>query len=75
MQNRQDSIDTITPSSTGFFSIVTRSAGGLLDALLTWQDRARERHALAAMDEHALKDLGLTKVDVEMELSKPFWRS
>ena len=34
----------------------------------------RERRALQAMDDAALKDMGLSRADVEGELAKPFWR-
>jgi hypothetical protein len=35
---------------------------------------SRERRALQALDDAALKDIGLTRVDIEVELNKPFWR-
>ncbi len=47
---------------------------GLFDALLRWQDRASGRYHLAEMDEHALKDVGLTDADIYKEYSKPVWR-
>lgn len=34
----------------------------------------RQRKALAALDDHMLKDIGLTRCDVEAEVSRPFWR-
>lgn len=39
----------------------------------TWQERARARHRLERLDDHALADMGLTRGDVERETSKPFW--
>ena len=42
--------------------------------LLRWQERATERHFLAGLDDHALKDVGLNRADIEQEASKPFWR-
>lgn len=47
----------------------------LLDALLTWQQRAAERRHLAALDDRLLKDMGLSRADVAQELEKPVWRS
>jgi uncharacterized protein YjiS (DUF1127 family) len=44
-----------------------------LDLLLAWQTRAAERGQLAAMDDRLLRDVGLTRSDVERERSKPFW--
>ncbi len=48
--------------------------GRLLSSLLDWQARAGERHRLAALDDYMLKDIGLTRADVEHEVRKPFWR-
>ena len=42
--------------------------------LLRWQERATERHLLAGLGDHALKDVGLSRADIEQEASKPFWR-
>lgn len=45
--------------------------------LAIWQDRIRTRWKLAQMAQenpHLLKDIGLTKQQVEREIAKPFWR-
>ena len=42
--------------------------------LLAWQQRARERHNLAAMSDHMRRDLGLSESDIFREAEKPFWR-
>jgi len=49
------------------------SAGWLLARLRRWHRLARQRRQLAVLDEHALKDLGLSRADVEAEISRPFW--
>ncbi|QDO99595.1 DUF1127 domain-containing protein [Ferrovibrio terrae] len=42
--------------------------------LLDWQRQARERAELAGLPQEILKDVGLTRADVEAELSrKPVW--
>lgn len=43
--------------------------------LLDWQGRANERHFLAALDDRALADMGLSRADVMRETAKPFWRA
>ncbi len=48
---------------------------GLLHTVSVWRARARQRHALSMLDDHMLRDIGLTRVDVEREGSKPFWRA
>lgn len=42
--------------------------------LLGWQERARERRHLLELSDHMLRDLGLSRADVENEVSKRFWR-
>ena len=46
-----------------------------MDTVLDWQDRARQRHHLGEMDDHLLRDIGLSRADLEYESSKPFWRA
>jgi uncharacterized protein YjiS (DUF1127 family) len=46
-----------------------------LGLLLTWQERAEQRQALAEMSERLTKDLGLTAADIASEVNKPFWRA
>jgi uncharacterized protein YjiS (DUF1127 family) len=44
------------------------------DLLSTWYLRARERRHLKMLDDHMLKDIGVTRADVEFEVQKHFWR-
>ena len=44
------------------------------DMVLRWQDRARERHYLAMLDDHMLRDMGISRADAEQESAKSFWR-
>jgi uncharacterized protein YjiS (DUF1127 family) len=44
------------------------------DLLLIWHERARQRRQLSSLNDHMLRDLGLTRADVMAETSKPFWR-
>jgi uncharacterized protein YjiS (DUF1127 family) len=44
------------------------------DLLLIWHERARQRRQLLSLNDHMLRDLGLTRADVMAESSKPFWR-
>lgn len=46
----------------------------LVETLYSWQQRAMERQQLRQMDDHLLKDMGISRADVEYEASKPFWR-
>ncbi|MBF0277870.1 MAG: DUF1127 domain-containing protein [SAR324 cluster bacterium] len=43
--------------------------------LLFWLERAKERRNLAMMDEHQLKDLGVSRFDAVKETEKWFWQN
>ncbi|MGD0433403.1 MAG: DUF1127 domain-containing protein [Acetobacteraceae bacterium] len=56
-----------TESWTALLKSVARTLG-------VWRSRYRERHAFPVLDHRELRDLGLSRWDVERELAKPFWR-
>ena len=42
--------------------------------LARWIERRRQRKALASLDDHQLRDIGITRLDAARECEKPFWR-
>ena len=46
----------------------------VVDTSLAWRRRAIERGRLAALDERLLKDIGINRLDVLREVSKPVWQ-
>lgn len=48
--------------------------GRLIETLTTFQARAEQRRDLGRLDDRALKDIGITRADVELECNKPFWQ-
>ncbi|RWM16067.1 MAG: DUF1127 domain-containing protein [Mesorhizobium sp.] len=46
-----------------------------LRLLARWYDRHLQRLDLAEIDEHLLRDLGLTPEDVRRECAKSFWQA
>jgi uncharacterized protein YjiS (DUF1127 family) len=44
-----------------------------LNKLITWQERAEQRHALSELNERMLKDIGVNAADAYKETRKPFW--
>jgi uncharacterized protein YjiS (DUF1127 family) len=55
-------------------SMSRASIVGRAEVLLTWLERARQRRHLGQLSDHMLKDIGLSRADVESETAKPFWR-
>lgn len=43
-------------------------------AVARWEDRRRTRSALARLDDHLLRDIGLPMDHAQTECAKPFWR-
>lgn len=47
----------------------------LIKLLQTFQQRSIQRRELRSLDERGLRDIGLTRADVDHEASKPFWQA
>jgi uncharacterized protein YjiS (DUF1127 family) len=45
------------------------------DVLARWLDASRSRQTLDELDEHLLRDIGLTRDEARREASKFFWQS
>ncbi|MNZ63238.1 hypothetical protein D3C78_813820 [compost metagenome] len=41
--------------------------------LRRWRELHRQRKQLAALSDYMLKDIGLTRADIEQEIERPFW--
>ena len=46
----------------------------LIDTIAVWTERRRQRQALAALDDHLLNDVGLSREQASREAAKPFWK-
>jgi uncharacterized protein YjiS (DUF1127 family) len=47
----------------------------IVNGAATWYQRASDRRALRALDDHLLSDIGLSRADVEFEASKRIWQA
>ena len=47
---------------------------GVRATLREWRQRRIGRLELARFDERMLRDIGITRLDAEYEINKPFWR-
>lgn len=46
----------------------------LADLLLTWLRRSQQRRQLGSLGDRMLKDIGVSRADVDYETSRRFWR-
>lgn len=64
---------------SGLAQIVATDLAPVLDRIIetpiAWLDRMRERRQLAGLSDDMLKDMGVSRADVEHVVAKPFWRS
>ena len=71
--------ETIPQLDSGtLLRVLMLSTGELLRrafmAVGTWLARSQQRHALRMLDDHLLKDIGITREQARIESTKPFWR-
>lgn len=59
------------PPARRSFPFITKVGWRLL---ARWYDRHLQRRDLSEIDDHLLRDLGLTPEDVRRECAKSFWR-
>jgi uncharacterized protein YjiS (DUF1127 family) len=62
------------PAADRVTRVGSRPLWRLLDVLFSALERRKQRHALMGLDDHLLKDIGVSRSEVEQEVSKPFWR-
>ena len=53
---------------------VINPSKNLLRTFKFWIERAHQRKQLAKLGDRMLKDIGITRVDVNREIAKPFWK-
>ncbi len=66
-------IDTIASSTASPSFGLPPWVRRCMHVLALWAERGRQRRQLAALNDAALKDIGLTRLDVRTEVEKPFW--
>ncbi len=63
------------PESThGLVTRLVRLPLAILETLLVWQERARQRRQLASLDDRLLSDMGVSRTEAERGAAIPFWR-
>ncbi len=46
----------------------------ILDRLVQWRERARQRRQLLELNDRLLRDIGIDRINAVREGTKPFWR-
>jgi uncharacterized protein YjiS (DUF1127 family) len=59
-------IALLAPSRTG--------VRHFLRVLSAWRTRVQERQMWLMVSDHILRDIGVTREEINLEVSKPFWR-
>ncbi len=77
-QAHSDGMLDLVPRS-GLAQIIAADLAPVLDRIvetpIAWLERMRERRQLAALGDDILKDIGVSRADVEHVVEKPFWRA
>jgi uncharacterized protein YjiS (DUF1127 family) len=47
--------------------------GRVIDQIFLWQERARSRRALGALDDRMLHDVGIDRATAHSEAARSFW--
>ena len=55
-------------------AILVEGAQHVSGIALTWLERYRQRRTLENLSDHMLKDMGVSRADVDREVNKQFWR-
>ena len=58
----------------GHATVFLRALRSVPHVIRLWFMRVESRRTLAMLSDYALRDIGLTRNDVERELTKSFWR-
>ncbi|MEN0002479.1 MAG: DUF1127 domain-containing protein [Pseudomonadota bacterium] len=64
---------TKTVNLSTHFPLSGRARPGILGMVLKAYSIWRERQCLNTLDDHLLRDVGLTRNDVESETNRPIW--
>jgi uncharacterized protein YjiS (DUF1127 family) len=62
---------SVAPSSLSI--TITRLATDAARSIAAWTEKRRQLRALSELDDHLLRDIGLSEADVDQACSRPFW--
>ena len=74
MKYELSSPSQLLPGTQAAVGHATGFLASVFDAPFIWLGRAQERRRLAELDDHLLRDIGLTRAEAEQAATRPFWR-
>ncbi len=73
-QSIETPVATYLGQQAGHAGSFLRAVSAAVDRIYLWQERAAQRAHLVSLDDHLLKDLGISRGEAVHEAAKPFWR-
>ena len=70
--NQSRAANTVAALSWAWLRFAVTAA---FDLVLVWHQRSVERHRLKSLNDHMLRDIGISRFEVEAECRKPFWKA
>ncbi len=64
----------ISAAVYGMVQRIEAAAKEVRGTLSTWASRVEERRQLGLLNDHLLKDIGVTRAEVSVEIGKYFWQ-
>lgn len=65
----------ILPGTQAAVGRATGFLASAFDAPFVWLERFQDRRRLVDLDDHMLRDIGLTRAQAEEAAARPFWRA
>jgi uncharacterized protein YjiS (DUF1127 family) len=72
--HQQSIVQFASASQTGSFNSLRRAFQRIGSKLENWLDKRHQRRMLSQLDDHMLKDIGISRVDAIRESQKAFWK-
>jgi uncharacterized protein YjiS (DUF1127 family) len=67
------SVPAASPAPASVSSCILRLAAEAARLAAGWAERRRQLRALSELDDHLLRDIGLTQDDIAHACARPFW--
>ncbi len=66
---------TQAAAGRGFFGNIAHVLGRVYRTLQIWRLRSEHRRHMVTLDDRLLRDIGISRIEAQIEAAKPFWRA